>query len=81
VNDYNQNEYLRGLRAAIALCYAKPTAFAFSAAAEIKELIDAEEARLAPVVARRKQTRAAIDYKRPVRVAGDNPPDQYWRKD
>lgn len=36
--------YADGLREALALAYAKPTAFAFSVAAEIKELVDAEEA-------------------------------------
>lgn len=33
------DEYRRGLRAALAICEGKPTAFAFAAAAEIRELL------------------------------------------
>ncbi|HTI78965.1 MAG TPA: hypothetical protein VL614_00790 [Acetobacteraceae bacterium] len=37
-----ENDYLRGLRAALALAHDRPTAYAFSVAAEIQALVDAE---------------------------------------
>lgn len=41
--------YLDGLREALALAQARPTAFAFSIAAEINTLVEAETARLLEV--------------------------------
>jgi hypothetical protein len=54
------NDYLRGLIEAEALCVAKPMAFAFSAAGEIRELIAAERKRLAPIERENARIRRAM---------------------
>lgn len=56
----SSEDYLRGLNEALALARAKPTAFAFSVAAEIETVIDAEHKRLAPIIKERERIRRAL---------------------
>jgi hypothetical protein len=54
------DDYLRGLREALVIAHSRPTAFAFSVAAEIQSVIDAEEKRIAPVMKERKRLKSAL---------------------
>lgn len=61
-----ENDYLRGLRAALTIMDERPTAYCFSAAGKVRELVAAEESRLAPIKRRNERTARALAPRGPL---------------